>query len=62
MTHYFEFQANLHNGNYVKHIYKGKHSRHSRVRDAILADLMTMYQIPANEVKDLYLKPYKLKQ
>ena len=59
MTHHFEFIAKLTNGNTVNMLYKGPHSRHTKVTKAILKDLKTAYNIEAVEVKEFYLKSSK---
>ena len=61
MTHTFEFIANLHDGRTVHMYYKGKSSRLSKVADCIKADLLKVYQVPATQIKELYLKPNKKK-
>ena len=59
MQHQFEFVAELNNGGHVHQVYKGKSSRLRKVQIAIMKDLKKVYNIEPNEIKDMYLKPYK---
>lgn len=59
MQHQFEFIANLTNGDKVHMMYKGKTSRKSKVRNKIVTDLKTMYNIEPNQIGDIFLNPTK---
>lgn len=59
MTHYFDFRAELNNGDYIQQRYKGKSSRPKNVVKLILADLKKLYQVEATDIKEFYLQPVK---
>jgi len=57
MTHTFEFVAKIADGRIVHMHYKGETSRKSKVTRKILEDLKRAYNIEANQVNELFLKP-----
>lgn len=59
MQHRFEFVAKLKDGGIYHMYYAGKSSRHSKVTEKILEDLKRVYNVSADQVDSLYLKPLK---
>lgn len=59
MIHTFEFIAELTDGRTCRMMYKGKSSRHLKVKHKILQDLKTAYNIDPLTIKELYIKPVK---
>jgi hypothetical protein len=57
MTHYFDFRAELKNGDLIEQRYKGKSSRHKRVTQLILGDLFKLYRVRPTDIENFYLKP-----
>lgn len=60
MTHYFDFRADLHNGDFIQQRYKGKSSRKKNVAKLIMADLKKLYNVTILDIKDFYLAEVKL--
>ena len=61
MTHTFEFVVKIAHEKYpiIHMCYKGKSSRHAKVKQKIYQDLIKVYGIDPLQVSELYLKPIK---
>lgn len=57
MTHHFEFVAKLKNGDTIHQYYKGEHSRHRKVVQAIQKDLFNLYKVLPIDIEDFWMKP-----